>query len=158
VFQKGDVIEFELPGVINRYCGSLFRCGTVGPASDEIKANAAMITEALFAVIENAKAGRSSHEVHGASKKVFEKHGKGHMLGHRTGYSIGINYAPDWGEGQIMSIWDGDQRPLRAGMTFHLVPGIMILGQYAITISDSILITEGGCEVLTNYPHDLFVC
>jgi hypothetical protein len=59
---------------------------------------------------------------------------------------VGINYAPDWGEGQIMSIWDGDERPLRAGMTFHLVPGIYDLGRHTIVISETVHVTDDGCE------------
>jgi Xaa-Pro dipeptidase len=156
-YQAGDVLDYELPAVMKRYCTSLFRCGTVGPAPDEVQRRAAMVREALESVIAAIKPGATSDEVHSANKRTFEKYGYGHLLGHRTGYSIGVNYPPDWGEGQIMSIWEGDQRPLRPGMTFHLVPGFMDLGHYAITISDSILVTEAGCEVLTDFPRDLFV-
>ena len=116
-----------------------------------------MIQESLERVIEAIRPGASSHEVHGVNRAVFQKHGYGDRLGHRTGYSIGINYAPDWGEGHIMSIWDGDDRPLRTGMTFHLVPGFLDLGRYTITISDSVLVTETGCEVLTHFPREPFV-
>ena len=87
------------------------------------------------------------------NKAIFQKHGYGDRLGHRTGYSIGINYAPDWGEGHIMSIWDGDERPLRPGMTFHLVPGLPSTS--AATRSPSatrVLVTENGCEVADALP------
>lgn len=68
-----------------------------------------------------------------------------------------MNYPPDWGEGHIMSIWEGDQRPLRPGMTFHLVPGFRELGRYNLCTSDTVLVTETGCELITNFPRDLFV-
>ena len=42
-------------------------------------------------------------------------------------------------------------------MTFHLDPGFHDLGRYAITISDTVLVTEGGCEVLTRFPRQPFV-
>ena len=156
-YVPGDVLNYELPGVVKRYCAALFRCGTVGKPSEEVARRGAMIREALENVIEAIKPGTTSGEVHNATKAVFRKHGMEHMLGHRTGYSVGINYAPDWGEGQIMSIWDGDERPLRAGMTFHLVPGIYDLGRHTIVISETVLVSETGCEVITNFPRDLFV-
>jgi Xaa-Pro dipeptidase len=156
-YAAGDVLDYELPGVVKRYCAALFRCGTVGRPSEEVARRGAMVREALESVIAAIKPGATSGEVHNASKAVFRKHGMEHMLGHRTGYSVGINYAPDWGEGQIMSIWDGDERPLRAGMTFHLVPGIYDLGRHGIVISETVLVTETGCEVITNFPRDLFV-
>ncbi len=156
-YVAGDVLNYELPGVVRRYCAALFRCGTVGKPSEEIASRAAVVREALERVISTIKPGATSGEVHSASKQVFRKHGLGAMLGHRTGYSVGINYPPDWGEGQIMSIWDGDERPLRRGMTFHLVPGVYDLGRYTLIISDTVLVTEHGCEVITNFSRDLFV-
>jgi Xaa-Pro dipeptidase len=156
-YEMGDVLNYELPGVVSRYCAALFRCGTIGRPDGEFQRRAAMVQESLERVIDAIRPGASSHEVHAVNKATFQKHGYGDRLGHRTGYSVGINYAPDWGEGHVMSIWDGDERPLRAGMTFHLVPGIMELGRYTITISDTVLVTEGGCEVLTHFPREPFV-
>lgn len=156
-YAAGDVLNYELPGVVKRYCAALFRCGTVGKPSGEVAARAAAAREALEQVIATIKPGATSGEVHEASKAAFQRHGLGALLGHRTGYSVGINYPPDWGEGWLMSIWDGDGRPLRAGMTFHLVPGVYDLGRYTIIISETVLVTEQGCEVLTRFPRDLFV-
>jgi Xaa-Pro dipeptidase len=156
-YLPGDVLNYELPGVVKRYCAALYRCGTVGRPKPDVAERAAVVTEALAAVIGAIRPGVTSGDVHNASKAVFTKHGLGHMLGHRTGYSVGVNYAPDWGEGQIMSIWDGDERPLRQGMTFHLVPGIYDLGRYTIIISETVHVTAAGCEVLTAFPRELFV-
>ena len=153
-FEQGDVIDFELPGVIKRYCAALFRVGVLGKPDAEFTRRYTMVREALENVIAAIKPGATSGEVHNANKAVFTKYGCGQMLGHRTGYSVGINYPPDWGEGHIMSIWDGDERPLQPGMTFHLVPGFLDLGRYAITVSDTVLVTASGCEVITNYPRD----
>ena len=99
--------------------------------------------------------GVTGRDVHAAFNAVIGR--RGLTKDSRIGYSIGIGYPPDWGEGHIMSIWDGDQRPLRPGMAFHLVPGFGVLGKYQITISDSVLVTETGCEVLTNFPREPFV-
>jgi Xaa-Pro dipeptidase len=156
-YVAGDVLNYELPGVVKRYCAALFRSGVVGRPADEVARRGRVVREALERVIEAIKPGATSGEVHDASKSVFRKHGMEHMLGHRTGYSVGINYAPDWGEGQIMSIWDGDERPLRPGMTFHLVPGIYDLARYTIIISETVLVTDTGCEVITDFPRDLFL-
>jgi Xaa-Pro dipeptidase len=116
-----------------------------------------VVREMLESAIAAMRDGVSSHEVHAQSKEVAQKHGYGDLLGHRTAYSVGINYPPDWGEGHYMSIWDGDERPLRAGMTFHLVPGFYDLGRFGIVISETVLVTEGGAEVLPSLPRDLFV-
>jgi Xaa-Pro dipeptidase len=157
VFQQGDVLNFELPGVIKRYTAALFRSGTVGQPSDEVRRQTEMVVESLEAVIAAMKPGATSGEVHEERKRVFAKYGEAHRVGHRTGYSVGVNYPPDWGEGHILSIWEGDPRPLRPGMTFHLVPGFYELGRYGIVQSETVLITETGSECLTQFSRDLFI-
>ncbi len=156
-YVEGDVLNYELPGVVKRYCAALFRCGTVGRPGEEVARRGAIVREALESVLEAITPGATSGEVHDASKAVFRRYGLEHMVGHRTGYSVGINYAPDWGEGQIISIWEGDERPLRTGMTFHLVPGIFDLGRHTIIISETVRVGPAGCDVITNFPRDLFV-
>jgi Xaa-Pro dipeptidase len=131
--------------------------GVIGRPDEEVKRRAAASTEALDSVIAAMKPGVTSDSVHRVTRGVFEKYGYSHLFGHRTGYSVGINYPPDWGEGHIMSIWAGDERPLRAGMTFHLVPGLFELGKHLINISDTVLVTENGCERVTQFPRELFV-
>jgi Xaa-Pro dipeptidase len=156
VLQPGDVMTYELPGVRMRYAAPLFRCGTVGPPSDEIRRLADASISSLNRLIEEIAPGRPSQDVHEASRANFTARGFGSQLAHRSGYSVGINYPPDWGEGHIMSIWSDDPRPLRPGMTFHLVPGITIHGKYELTFSETVLVTDTGCEVLTNYDRSLF--
>jgi Xaa-Pro dipeptidase len=41
-------------------------------------------------------------------------------------------------------------------MAFHLVPGIFVPGRFLVVISDTVLVTPTGCEVLTQFPRDLF--
>ena len=155
-FRFGDVLNYELAGVRHRYAAALFRCGTVGPAPDDAKRLAEACTASLDAVIAALKPGVTSHDAHMTSRRNFERSGYGELLGHRTGYSIGINYPPDWGEGQIMSLWEGDERPVQANMVFHIVPGIFVPGRYLINITDTVLVTDKGCEPLTSFPRQLF--
>lgn len=152
----GDVLAYELPGVRNRYVAALFRCGTVGKAPSDVKRLADACIGSLDASIGAIKPGVLSQDVNAAARRNFEKAGYGHLHGHRIGYSLGVNYPPDWGEGQIMSLWAEDERPLKEGMVFHLVPGIFIPGRYLINISDTVLVTKDGCEILTDFPRELF--
>jgi Xaa-Pro dipeptidase len=153
---RGDVLAYELPGVSHRYAAPLFRCGTVGPAPADVRALADACRGSLEAVIDKIGPGVTSGDVHEVSRSNFERAGFGELLGHRTGYSIGINYPPDWGEGHIMSIWANDERPLQPGMAFHLVPGLFVPARFLVVISETILVTPKGCELLTNFPRDLF--
>ncbi len=55
-----------------------------------------------------------------------------------------------------MSLWEDDDRPLVAGMVFHLVPGIIVPKRHLISVTDTVLVTETGCELITKFPRGLF--
>ena len=69
--------------------------------------------------------------------------------GRRIAYGIGIAFPPGWDEGDIFSINRDEDRPLQAGMTFHLITTMRPPGVGAIGNSDTVLITENGTETLT---------
>uniref|UniRef100_UPI0035ADAC2B M24 family metallopeptidase n=1 Tax=Aestuariivirga sp. TaxID=2650926 RepID=UPI0035ADAC2B len=98
--------------------------------------------------------GRTAEDVHRMSVASFSRHG--YTVAHRSGYSVGVNYAPDWGEGNLFSIVDGESRPFEAGMVFHLVPGIYVPPDFVVVISETVIVTASGVEVVTDYPRQLF--
>ena len=84
-----------------------------------------------------------------AANVVYQK--RGYETGYRTGRSIGVAYleAPEFKH--------GDKTILQAGMTFAVDGGISIDGETAGHIGDSIVLTQTGCEYLTQYPRQLLV-
>jgi Xaa-Pro dipeptidase len=158
-YRKQDVLLYELAGVVKRYCAALFRTGTVGKPDAEFARRAPIVRESLESIIAAIKPGALPSELYAIHQSVFKKYGYSHLLtvGQRIAYSVGINYPPDWGEGHIISIWEGDQRPLRPGMTFHVAPGFIEPLRYSLFFSETILVSHTGCEVLTSSPRETFV-
>ena len=72
----------------------------------------------------------------------------------RVGYSIGLNFPPDWGE-RTASLRVGDKTILEEGMCFHFQSGIW-LEKYGAAVSESIVITKNGGERLCNVQRKLF--
>ena len=75
----------------------------------------------------------------------------------RLGYSIGINYPPDWGEGEIISLQQNEDRVLQPGMTFHMPPLCLKYREFGIGFSETIVVTETGCERLSGLSRDIVV-
>ena len=154
--ENNAVMFFELVGCIHRYHASLFRAVYVGDPPDEVVKAAEVGIETLQLAKDFVKPGVTCGDVHAlvqdniASKLGIRKSPV------RAGYSIGIAFAPDWGEGQIISFYMDDPRPLEAGMTFHLIPAVKIPAHGVFTTSDTVVITEDGCETLTSCPRKLY--
>ena len=71
----------------------------------------------------------------------------------RCGYSIGLGYPPDWGE-HTLSIRKNDMTVLQPNVTFHLMAG-MWMDTWGLEISESIRVTENGCELFCDFPRSL---
>jgi Xaa-Pro dipeptidase len=153
----GEVVFVEHAGVIHRYSAALIRTLSVGEPSEQVKRMDEAARAGLAAAIATSAPGVPAYEVDRACRGAIRDLGFGDYFRHRTGYSIGINVPPDWGEGHIMSIKESESRPLEAGMTFHFVPGLFDYGHAAVGCSQTVLITENGCEPLSTIPPQLFV-
>ncbi|MEO1160737.1 MAG: M24 family metallopeptidase, partial [Pseudomonadota bacterium] len=76
---------------------------------------------------------------------------RGYATGYRTGRSIGMAHL------ESPELKHGDKTVLKAGMTFAVDGGISVDGELGGRIGDSIVVTETGCEYLTEYPRQLLV-
>jgi Xaa-Pro dipeptidase len=152
--EQGDVVFIELSGVVRRYSAALMRCFYLGDRPPpEIQRMAEASLAALNAVLEAARPGLTAEDVDRVSRETYPKYG--YSLGKRTGYSIGINFPPDWGEGHALSLREGETRVLEPGMVFHVPSTVRIWGLAAVSTSETFLITDDGCEVLTDFPRRL---
>ena len=153
--ETNDHCIFEIAAAKNRYCGAVFRTATVGEVRPRLRRLHQATADALAAVIDAIRPGAVSEEVDRAGRDLIAAAGFGPWHRHRIGYSIGVNYPPDWGEGQIFSIRAGEKRRLEENMTFHLVPGCLIFDEMGIVTSASVRVTATGCEVLNTLPVQL---
>ena len=158
IHEKGDVGPYEINANIKRYACSLFRMAVVGrkPAG-KLELHLNTVSEATENLIANLRGGMVADNAHKAVRDVFHRNGIPDKLGHRVAYGLGVSYPPDTGEGNFSQIREGDQHILEPGMVFHLVPGIVEFGKWSIGITETVLITEQGCEVITNFPRDVCI-
>jgi Xaa-Pro dipeptidase len=157
VIEQGDPIYFEVGGEIRRYGGSHMRMASAGRPDPEVVRRCEVVAEALTNAIAAIKPGATSGEVDAACRSTFERAGYGPLFRHRTGYSIGVGFPPGWGEGHIIDLKPNDPRELQADMTFHLVPLLYEIGSWGVGMSETVRVTQDGCEVLTDYPRELVI-
>jgi len=153
--ESGDAVLIELGANYHRHFGPLMRSCTVGPATPAVQRMHDACLEALEASLNVIKPGITAGEAHDACQRVIDKYGYTEQFKKRLGYSVGIGFK-SWSEGHIIDLKGGDQRILQAGMVFHMPPALRLVPEYGVGLSETIVVTERGCECLTQFPRTLF--
>ncbi|MEM9602556.1 MAG: Xaa-Pro peptidase family protein [Pseudomonadota bacterium] len=105
--------------------------------------------DAQQAAIAAIRPGVTAESVAEAADAVYAE--RGYATGYRTGRSIGVAYL------ETPELKHGDTTVLQAGMTFAVDGGISVDGHTAGRIGDSVVVTDTGCEYLTQYPREILL-
>ncbi len=157
ILLAGDAVFLEMSGCFNRYHTGLMRTAWLGEPPPLARRLESVVQEAMAAVLDAAKPGVTCAAVHHAAQSVIDAHGMSERYRKRTGYSLGIAFAPDWGEWQVLSLFDGVDVPLQPGMCFHVPVALREYGVFTVGLSESIAITETGCRILGTLPRRITV-
>ena len=90
-------------------------------------------------------------DVDSACQRVIDRAGRSDVFRHRTGYQNGIM----WSDRGNLSLEPGSTDVLATGMTFHMPMILFEEGQYGVGVSETVLVTEDGCELLSGLPRTL---
>lgn len=156
--KNGDCLLIEVGAVFNRYTAALMRGALIGKEDREMNLIHNVCIDALEAAISTIKPGITSGKVHDSVQEIVDKAGfHDEFYNKRTGYSIGCSYPPEWYEGFIIELKKDDQAVLEPGMVFHIPPALRILKRCGTGVSETVLVTNNGCEILTDFPRNLYI-
>ena len=155
--EPGDGVFMEMSGCFDRYHSGLMRTAWVSEPPKLAREMEQVVLAALDAAIAAAKPGATCAAPHIAAQRVIDAAGMTERYRKRTGYSLGISFAPDWGEWQVASLHDTVDLALEPGMCFHVVPALREYGCFTVGISESILITESGARILGATPRSIVI-
>jgi Xaa-Pro dipeptidase len=153
--EAGDLVALETAACYNRYHAALFRTVAVGAIPQLARDMYAICREALAGAIDTLRPGRSCADVHAAAQAIIDRNGYSAGYRKRTGYSLGIAFAPDWGEGNILSLYRGVDLPLEPGMVFHVPITLRDYGKFTVAVSETVLVTDADARTLSNIGREL---
>ena len=143
VWNGREPVLVDMGVKLNGVCSDLTR-NRVPRASRLYRQVYQLVLEANLAAIAAAKPGMTGKALDKIARDVIRKGGFGKCFGHSLGHGVGyeIHEAP-------YASKKGDM-VLRPGMLVTIEPGIYLEDNLGVRIEDLILITETGCEVLSN--------
>jgi Xaa-Pro aminopeptidase len=137
-----DAILIDFGARCNGYCCDITRSFAFGRSTAAFCRAYEVVERAQAAAIRAAKAGAELVEVDTAARKAIRASGLP-VYGHGTGHGFGLEIH------EVPFLKEKAKGKLRAGQIITIEPGIYLPGKLGVRIEDDILITDGGCELLT---------
>ena len=153
-YQNEIAVNMELAACHNRYHSPLARTMYLGknPPGNLVDTSK-VVVEGCNTALDAIKPGVTCEEIELAWRQVIARAGLEKES--RIGYSVGLNYPPDWGE-HTASLRPGDKTVLEPNMTFHMILG-MWMDDWGFECSESLRVTDDGHETFANFPRKLFI-
>jgi Xaa-Pro aminopeptidase len=136
------------------------RTYVVGEASDEIREYHRLAKEALDQALASTRPGVNGRALMQQTCDFFHAHGYKTPLHKESGEVLEDGFFHGLGHGVGLEVHErpwvsriGDD--LIPGDVITLEPGLYRHGYGGVRLEDIVLVTEDGCENLTDYPYDL---
>ena len=151
-----DQLTLEFCGVYRRYHSGLMRTLLIGkPAPTHFEMYQAC-RDALRACMHALKPGRPVGEVFDAYANNMDNAGFKEHRFNACGYSVGASYSPSW----VDPPWFNKDNPFLPEPNMVFFPQVMLVNSdsgRAMTLGQTVLVTEDGCEALNKASLDLVV-
>jgi Xaa-Pro dipeptidase len=151
LLEKGDPVYFCFCNMaqFKQYKLGFDRMFFIKEISDEGAEVQQAAIDAQQAAITAIKPGVTAESIAQAANAVYAQ--RGYETGYRTGRSIGMAYL------ESPELKEGDKTLLKPGMTFAVDGGISVDGRLGGRIGDSVVVTETGCDYLTDYRREILM-
>ncbi len=134
---------------VEGYRAECERTYAIGGVAEKQREMFQVAIEAQWAGITAVRPGIPCSAIDDAAREVIREAGYAEYFIHRTGHGLGLGVH----EAPYLR-WDNDAL-LEPGMVFSIEPGIYVPGVGGARHSDTVLVTETGYELLTEYPRGL---
>jgi Xaa-Pro dipeptidase len=141
----GDTVFLEFGGVYKRYCSPMMRTAFIGKPGEQVLRVNEALKNCVARIIATAKPGRTCHDVAVEARKALAPVADEAFHSGVYGYTVGAQFPPSWVEGSAFFA------------VFHTPTCFRVPNRFGIGLSETLLITESGCEPLTQKTRDLHI-
>jgi len=142
--QEGDPVIFDVVPRLDGYWGDNAATHFVGQPSPELQKIYNTVRDALYRGVDAVKPGLRARDLDSLLRNAVRNAGY-EPYPHHSGHGIGVTYHE---EPRLVPYND---MPLDAGMVIAVEPGIYAPGVGGVRLEHALLVTPGGCEILTHH-------
>lgn len=158
VFRNGDAVFLETCAAYRKYQAPMGRLAYVGSAPKGAEKSAELAINGMKAICDAIKPGAKAGDAYAAWKEVANSAGLLDYHRHHCGYMVGIGFPPSWtGGSMVTSLAPNSERILKTGMVFHAHSWFTNTNCVDYFISNTVVLTETGAEILTNQTPETLI-
>jgi Xaa-Pro dipeptidase len=157
--KRGDLVNIDMCGVMNRYHSNLARTISLGEPTPAVRTAMEKVPQHFRTVAEEYKPGMSYREILEINERVATELGIWHDRWWVGGYDLGIAFAPDWvGVTYFSGGEDPGEHTLQPGMVMnHEFNFYLPDGSGIRELIDTMIVTPDKVEFIHRFPVDLTV-
>jgi Xaa-Pro dipeptidase len=145
----GELLVIDWGAACEGYASDLTRTFAIGDVEPEYERIAEVVLQANMAGRAAGKPGIAAGQVDAAARQVIDAAGYGVYFTHRVGHGLGMEgHEPPY-------MFAENKLVLQPGMTYTVEPGIYLPNRGGVRIEDNVVITDDGCETLSDLPRQL---
>ncbi len=149
--KPGDMLTLDFGGFYSGYAADMTRTVAIREASPDFQTRYQALLESQTLGISLVKAGAACRDIDTAVRNCLGDYGLAEYFQHSTGHSLGLEIH----EGPAIS--PRSDALLEENMVVTVEPGIYIAGWGGIRIEDTVIVKNGGCEVITHSDKNLLI-
>ncbi len=151
--QNGDLVTIDWGAALNGYHSDCTRAYPIGEISDQLKQMYNAVLEANLLAISHVKAGVGCKELDTIARDYLKTQGYDEAFAHSLGHGVGLAIH----EAPTLSQRAEDTAVLEVGTIVTIEPGVYLEGIGGVRIEDLLLVTQSGCEILTQLPKTVML-
>lgn len=148
----GELVVIDFGALVDGYHSDMTRTLCVGqPSTDTRQKMFDVVFDSQARGVEAVKSGVTCGAVDEVCREAIKAHGWADAFSHSTGHGVGLDIH------EAPAVANGVADTLTPGQVVTVEPGVYLAEHGGVRIEDTVVVTENGCQVLTNAPKELVI-
>ena len=149
VIEEGHLVVIDVGGLVDGYHSDMTRTYLIGDVDPVLRRMHDVVCESQLAGLAAVRAGVTAGDVDKTCRDIIVDAGFGGEFIHSTGHGVGLQiHEQPW-------VRTGMSEPLQSGEVVTVEPGVYREGLGGVRIEDLVVVTDTGCDILTETPKDI---